>query len=282
MNKIITTSVVDPSILQPFTTKSLDFLQSATRETLTAIIAGLNPTGFDTGNPIMIYGGTKTLYSGSTCYSYAAGYVYIDGEICYMPSAILELGAQTDVVTITTTNDATADPVTFSDGVARNVHNVRRLTVSVGASGSGTYDFSEIQTLNPEWQTYTPTLSAYNSGGSLISGGFTGTAAGRWLFKNDTLFIKMSVTSMSVNSAAVDLVFSLPMSVPSPYNAEGFNLCRYGGVSTFEVMQVFCGLRHTGQGDGLTVKRLDNSDFSGVVTDKIDFSIAIGYRKDNN
>src|SRR6185503_8165948 len=48
----------------------------------------------------------------------------------------------TIVITQYTTN---ADPVTFTDSVARNVHNIRSINFSSGVSGTGIFDFGDIR-----------------------------------------------------------------------------------------------------------------------------------------
>ena len=55
MNRIITTDVLDPSIQQPFTANSLDFLQTAVSDILTSIPALTNKSALESGNGIILY-----------------------------------------------------------------------------------------------------------------------------------------------------------------------------------------------------------------------------------
>lgn len=57
-----------------------------------------------------------------------AGYIYFNGELYFCGG--LSPIVTGDLFTITVTNDPTADPLTFTDLVARNVHNVRRIVVT--------------------------------------------------------------------------------------------------------------------------------------------------------
>jgi hypothetical protein len=138
MNKIITTDITDPSIQQPFTGNSLDFLQNASIETFLSLPAFANRAAFNSGNPVVLYGCQKQDL-GAGNYKFFTGYVYYSGEI-YLFDGINSIAiAGTAQFKITVTNDGTADPVEFTDGISRNVHNVRKLTMTDGA---GDFNYS--------------------------------------------------------------------------------------------------------------------------------------------
>lgn len=139
MNKIITTDVVDPSIQQPFTANSLDFLQNATIEALVSFPAFTSRAAFNSGNPVVLYGCQRQSLGGSN-YKFYYGYVYYLGEI-YTFDGINSITIATNAeFKITVTNDATADPVEFTDGISRNVHNVRKVTMTDNA---GDFNYSD-------------------------------------------------------------------------------------------------------------------------------------------
>lgn len=153
MNKIITTFVSDPTIEQPFTASSLDFLQDANKNIFAGIARAL------AGDEIYAQ---FTVLQGLVAYgtgNYTDGYVYLSGEIFYCAGKSNNVAfVNVPVLTTTITNDPTADPLTFTDGNARNVHNVRNLVLSDAVSGSGTIDLSDlyyIQTLDKQWVTPT-------------------------------------------------------------------------------------------------------------------------------
>lgn len=138
MNRIITTNILDPAIQQPFTGNSLDFLQNASIETFLSLPAFANRAAFNSGNPVVLYGCQRQDLGGGN-YKFYTGYVYYSGEIYYYAGVNSIAIAGTAQFKITVTNDATADPVEFTDGINRNVHNVRRLVMTDGA---GDFNYS--------------------------------------------------------------------------------------------------------------------------------------------
>lgn len=125
MSKRITTfHVSDPTIQQPFTTKSLDFLQDGILEITNGIIKNL----------IQRRG---LVYSASVPYLVAKGtgiydrYYFFNGEL-YRATGVNNL----PYAHINTSADAVADPLLFSDNVNRDVHNNRYLTINNTSSGA--------------------------------------------------------------------------------------------------------------------------------------------------
>ena len=112
MNKIITTSVVDPSIQQPFTTKSLDFLQNKDQVFADAIAKCLAPYSYDNGDPIVLAGCERS--GTGTPYTYAFGFVYWNNEIFAFDGGNATI-TTTDSFKLAVTNDPTADPLTFQE-----------------------------------------------------------------------------------------------------------------------------------------------------------------------
>lgn len=153
MNIINTSLIVDPAVQQPLTGKSLTFLQDATKELLSSIVASLDPVAYLASSPIVLQGCEKTSLGGNN-YSYNAGFVFFGGEIYYLPVITSVSITVSDQVNIVITNDATADPVTFSDGSVKNVHNVRNVTVVNGTLGTGTFNYADCVFINnPAWNT---------------------------------------------------------------------------------------------------------------------------------
>lgn len=123
MKRINTSYVSDPTIQQPFTTKSLDFLQDGILEITNGIIKSMiQSKGF--------------IYSASVPYLVAKGagiydrYYFFDGEL-YRAAGFNNLYAH-----INTFADAVADPLLFSDNINRDVHNNRYLTINSTATGA--------------------------------------------------------------------------------------------------------------------------------------------------
>ncbi|MCD6017276.1 MAG: C1q domain [Bacteroidetes bacterium] len=119
MKKIYTGYVVDPSIQQPFTTKSLDFLQNANKEMINVLCRTfIMQKGLS-------YNTSVPYYFAPTTMSFPCdGSIFFNNELYIMA----ENYAGLDYCMIDSTADAVADPLTFTDGFNRNVHQNRYLT----------------------------------------------------------------------------------------------------------------------------------------------------------
>lgn len=144
----LNTSAVTSSNGLPVKAGSLVHLQLAYKEAMDAL-----------AKSIVINYAPNTLYrlfgcinSGTTTdYNISAGAVYYNGEIYLVDAAVFSVsGANVAVATIVTTyfTDPTADPVTFTDGVARSVHEIKKVVIAGGLSGSGISDFSNFKRTN--------------------------------------------------------------------------------------------------------------------------------------
>lgn len=98
------------------------------------------------GTTMYVIYGCVNSGSGSN-YVISAGAVFYAGEIYLVDAATFTAGGgQTAVATITTTQYTTfADPVTFSDGNPKYVHNIRKVVIASGTSGTGTKDYSAFE-----------------------------------------------------------------------------------------------------------------------------------------
>ena len=129
MNRIITTDVLDPSIQQPFTARSLDFLQDTRDEAFRGLCTNIVGNDYNSGIGYKISGVNAT---GSV---YSEGFIWYNNELFYCAGGNITGYANPARLIVTVTNDGTADPLEFTDGVSRNVHNVNRLVISDVASG---------------------------------------------------------------------------------------------------------------------------------------------------
>lgn len=147
MNNIDITQISDPSRQQPFTGKSLEFLQNATKEGLLALVTCMIGSGYDSSKAYVLYGGDA--YGTN---QYRAGYILWAGELYYTEGKLTTTAfVNVPVMTITVTNDAVADPLTFTDGSLKNVHKIRRLVLSDALAGSGTFNLSAAIYINTSW-----------------------------------------------------------------------------------------------------------------------------------
>lgn len=196
MNKIITTDITDPSIQQPFTGNSLDFLQNANIETFLALPAFSSRAAFNSGNPVVLYG-CQRQDLGAGNYKFFTGYVYYSGEI-YSFAGINSIAiAGTAQFKITVTNDGTADPVEFTDGISRNVHNVRKLTMTDGA---GDFNYSSC--------LFVGRIQESNSISAVGTTAVEATVATITTFAA-TSYAKLSFTAWITNSGSHDSTYKL-------------------------------------------------------------------------
>ena len=119
-------------------------LQKAYQEPIAESLKAMIGSGYD-ATKMYVLNGCINSGSGSS-FVISAGSVFYGGEV-YLVDAVSfsTTGSNVAVATITTTNNTTdysADPCEFSDGSLENVHNIRKVVIASGASGSGTKNYS--------------------------------------------------------------------------------------------------------------------------------------------
>lgn len=158
MNTINTTPVTDTARL-PFKKATLDFVMNAPKGILLALAKSFvtiahqsYPIGFTSNDsydgseapPFLLYG-LFTSISGSN-YTFDYGAIYFRGSIYLVdPITVAITSGQVCVFKITKTQDSTADPVTLSDSSVVNIHDIYKVVPSSGVSGSGDFDYADIQ-----------------------------------------------------------------------------------------------------------------------------------------
>lgn len=142
MKKLDVSSITDTSQF-PLKQGTLQFLQDANAEVLANILIGLIGPGY---NPATIYVLNGCVNSGTgTVYIITAGAVFYNGEVFLVAATSFTVsGGNVPIFTqVTSQYTVHADPVTFTDAVVRNVHNIRMFAIVQGASGSGVADYSQ-------------------------------------------------------------------------------------------------------------------------------------------
>lgn len=145
--KILNISDISSSNAMPVKSGTLQFLQDAHKETVAGLITNILP------NPIL---GTVYIISGcvnsgtGSVYNISAGVIYYNGEIFNFDGISFTLtGLQKAYARIETTQYITnADPVQFTDGVNRNVHNIRKFVVENTITSSGLPEFKDFVIMN--------------------------------------------------------------------------------------------------------------------------------------
>lgn len=141
MRKLSTTAISNSNGM-PVKGGTLDHVQLAYQEAVNALARNLIGRDIDNTRGYILFG---CLNTGTTAaMNVTAGAIFYAGEV-YLVDAFNLNVAQTAVASVQTSYYQTnADPVTFTDGVQRNVHEIRKIVFSDGASGSGLFDFNNM------------------------------------------------------------------------------------------------------------------------------------------
>jgi hypothetical protein len=193
----------------------MKFWQDATKEQLANMVQMMIGDVIDNTTPYCLFGCVKS--TGGSPFSYTQGAIYFNGEIYDFPAIASIAIADTDVCTITVTNDGTADPLKFTDTVSRNVHNHRDIVLSDAATGTGDFDFSETIFFNNKWKTYAGIDADMSANAGVWELGGTGSVNVRYLKQlgTVTLSFNATLTEQSVSSVAF-FEFDLPAEIGTP------------------------------------------------------------------
>jgi hypothetical protein len=144
MAYLLDTTPITDSARLPIKKGTLAFLQTSHKNDIFNLIRGLIGSTYNGLNVYVLYG---CVNSGSgSVYNISDGAVFYFGEVFQVQSTTFTAASgQTAVCSILTTQDTTnADPVTFTDAVARNVHNIRTVQITSAVAGSGIKDFANV------------------------------------------------------------------------------------------------------------------------------------------
>jgi hypothetical protein len=239
MKRIDTSQVADPA-RQPFLAGSLEFLQDATKEVIDALVK--SQITYVTNDIIIIYGCVLT-GTDPGVRDLTAGAIYYNGEI-YLVSAqsITTTGSNIPVwVRDLVTYDTGIDPVTFSDGIAHSVHQVRKFKIQEGPiGGSGItnyvadYDSATIKPFKHEWvynSAFATTITSASVGATISASSFQAKRIDDMVFvtgfvevtyattgDNDVIFITPLIYPPATSNNAIGLVSSFNTDT----NSEGF------------------------------------------------------------
>ena len=167
MKKIDISQIVSPTSKQPFTANSLKFKQDYDVENYSALVKALitQSTGsYSLTTPYVISG---CVLSDSNK-DVTAGEIFYGGNF-YNVTA---LNGTTNIVQfiLTKTYDPTADPLTFTDGVVKNVHEIYTY-VSTDAASGGDFDATDLVNLYGTTTINTSTSAQTTIDFSITAGG---------------------------------------------------------------------------------------------------------------
>lgn len=173
MKKILTNSITT-AVGMPLKSGSLDHLQAAYTEAIGEVGKAIAGSGY-LPDTVYILSGLVNTGSGSN-YIISAGSVFYNNEVFLVPAATFTTtGLQVPVGVITESffSDVSADPVTFTDGTPRNVHQIRQVILQAGGSTTGIGIYTNFisttkrlqgaigQIIIFNWRFYGGTLSTY-------------------------------------------------------------------------------------------------------------------------
>lgn len=136
----------------PIKSGTIDFMQTAWKEMSRALAEAVGSNIHEIAGAGTVLWGCEDSGGGFPNYDIRSGLVYYGGELYLLTGAAFTVPiGKVAVCTITTTYDtsATTDPVEFTDGNTYNVHEIKRMTVAAGISGSGTVDYNSLTFVNP-------------------------------------------------------------------------------------------------------------------------------------
>ena len=121
------------------TKQTLLHLQEGITESLSRMMLGLNVLDTD----VTVLSGVVNALSHPN-YNISAGSAYYNGEIYEIPTWTGTAGGgQVAILTLQTTYRS-GDPVIYTDGSSQNTHSNRKLVWSLGTSGTGIKDYSQL------------------------------------------------------------------------------------------------------------------------------------------
>lgn len=226
MRKLIT-SFIGPNVAQPIKQGTLDHLQLAYQEAINALGRMGIGQDYDPTKVYVLYGCENT--NTAPNYDINAGAIFYGGEI-YLLDAVSFVAADTAVGTITTSYfaSAIADPVTFTDGVAHNVHEIKKMVVADAVSGSGTADYDDWVKIIEDWRLVGTAGNPSFMGTWSNSGLFPYPMKFRMNKRDRTVTVSGSVNGDTDATLASNYIFTLPSEYWPSIN-RGFIMSDYGG-----------------------------------------------------
>jgi len=139
--KILDLSPITTTNEFPVKSGTLQFIQDSYKESLAQALSSLIESMDST--QVYILSGLYNSGSGSN-YNVSQGVVYFDGELFDVPAFSFTLsGSELPYPSVNITQYTTnADPVTFTDGTPRNVHNIRTLVVTNTTTYAGIMEYN--------------------------------------------------------------------------------------------------------------------------------------------
>lgn len=136
-------SAITAAIGLPVKSGTLSHVQLAYQEALGEIVKAITGYGYD---PTKVYVLNGCVNSGSgSNYVISAGSVFFNGEVFLVDATSFTISGPNVAVgikTLTYFTATNADPVQFTDGATRTIHQIWKIVPQAGLSGSGAADYA--------------------------------------------------------------------------------------------------------------------------------------------
>lgn len=241
MNRIITDNA-NATKYQPLVADSgigsIPFLQDGIAESIWSMLLGL--IGSYTMNDLIVLDGiVHTITNSGNTDTWTKGAIGYNGEIYTVDAGtVTKTGGQTFIFQLLNSFSGTLDPIIFTDNSSASVHQVRKITILAGNTGTGIADYNGA-TVKKYIDLMTGSWVSLSS--SLVNG-FTATFIRYKLDHFGNVTIQGRVSS-GVSSGS-DFITSLPSSIRLP-SASGS-----GNAFYFVARNVSLGLEYNIQLDG--------------------------------
>lgn len=206
-NIILTNSIIDPLISQPWTGPELQYLQGNISGSTNGLALGLIGDAYSANTGFILYGldayGTN---------QYNNGYVFYNNELFYSSGKTSTLGfTNVPVMVLDIANDPTVDPLMFSDNISRDVTNTRTLKLVDALAGTGLFDLTGVTAsyLTTPWKY----IGASGQPAFKNSWLNNGSPYSNLRFKRDGNFVIIDgvITTGGTSSTSGSVIFTLPI-----------------------------------------------------------------------
>lgn len=148
MKKLITSDITD-SVGMPVKAGTLRHIQESYTEAVAELAKAAIGNGYGAAPGYILNGVVNG--SAHPTYNTGSGSLFINGEIFLVDAASFTLsGGQTAIFVLDETfaTGSDADSVEFTDGINRNVHQIRKAKLQGGTAGTGMVNFPDCARLN--------------------------------------------------------------------------------------------------------------------------------------
>lgn len=239
MKTIDTSLVLDPSKKQPFTANSLRFLQESKSEDVAAIIKSIVTSNLGSYSLTVPYVISGCVVSDSNK-DVTAGEIFYGGK--YYETTAVNGTTNVAQFILTKSQDATADPIEFTNGDVENVHNIYKYVATDAASG-GDFDATDLVSLygSKTFSLINPSnVTISNTSFIDLSGAFYTTPndgkTRRWIIDAKSVFRGSSPTDVGGFLQIWNSTTSTQLDVSETYFNNGSGITLY--VSTLKSMTI--------------------------------------------